>query len=92
MVEKGILRDNDTDESRSSAVVAASRTEFLCPPDFVSRIKGVFDEVLNFSRITSDVRMLIRRTKHELITKLIAQMESNSRDESIEANQSIISK
>jgi len=48
---------------------------------------GVFGYVvLNFSRVTLDVRMLISRTKHELITKLIAQMESNSRDESIKAN------
>jgi len=30
------------------------------------------DPGLKFSRITSNVRILIRRTKHELIIKLIA--------------------
>ena len=33
---------------------------------------GVFGyEVLNFSKVPSDVQILIRRTKHELIIKLI---------------------
>jgi hypothetical protein len=32
------------------------------------------------------LRVLIRRTKHELIIELIAQMETNSRDESIKLN------
>jgi hypothetical protein len=35
---------------------------------------------------TSDVQMLTRKTKHELIIKLIAQMETNLRDESIKPN------
>nr|TKW16686.1 hypothetical protein SEVIR_5G315566v2 [Setaria viridis] len=49
--------------------------------------KGVFGyEVLNFNSVTSDVRMLIRRTKYELIIKLIADPFANSRDESIKPN------
>ena len=52
-----------------------------------AHIKGVFGyEVLNFNSVTSDVRMLIRRTKHELIIKLIAEPCANSRDESIKPN------
>jgi hypothetical protein len=38
------------------------------------------------TKVTSDVWILIRRTKHELISKLIAQMETNLRDESIKPN------
>ena len=36
--------------------------------------------------VTSNIRMLIRRTKYELIIKLITQIEANSRDESIKHN------
>jgi hypothetical protein len=36
--------------------------------------------------VRSDVRMLIRRTKHELIIKIIAEAVANSRDESIKPN------
>ena len=45
--------------------------------NYVSRnvnAKGVFGRRgLNFSPVTSDVWILIRRTKHKLITKLIAE-------------------
>ncbi|KAK8455256.1 hypothetical protein SEVIR_4G114102v4 [Setaria viridis] len=45
----------------------------LCQQDL--RTSGVFGYyVLNFSSATSDVRMLISRTKHELIIKLIAEL------------------
>jgi hypothetical protein len=36
--------------------------------------------------ITSDVRMLIKITKHEIIIKLIAEAVTNSQDESIKSN------
>ena len=36
--------------------------------------------------VTSNIWMLIRRTKHKLIIKLITQIDANSRDESIKPN------
>jgi len=44
------------------------------------------DEMTYFKSVTSDVWVPIRGTKHELTTKLIAQMETNSLDESIKPN------
>jgi hypothetical protein len=34
----------------------------------------------------SNLQILIRRIKHEVIIKLITQMDANSRDESIKSN------
>ena len=49
--------------------------------------KGVFGYLVTPKiHATSNIRILIRRTKHELIIKLITQMEANSRDESIKPN------
>ena len=39
----------------------------------VAVLSLVWIQELKFSRVTSVVRMLTRRTKHELIIKLIAQ-------------------
>ena len=43
------------------------RVMSLCPDSGTKVIQA-----LKFSRVTSNVRILIRRTKHELIIKLIA--------------------
>ena len=52
--------------------------------------KGVFGYLVTPKiHATSNIRILIRRTKHELIIKLITQMEANSRDESIIINLSL---
>ena len=40
----------------------------------------------NLVLVKSDVWMLIRKTKHELIIKLIAEVVANSRDGSIKPN------
>jgi len=52
----------------------------------ISSLQGVCFHGLNFSLVTSDVQILISRIKHELIIKLIIQMETNLRDESIKPN------
>jgi hypothetical protein len=41
---------------------------------------------LNLVFVTSDIRMLIRGTNHELIIKLIVQIETNLREEFINPN------
>jgi hypothetical protein len=41
---------------------------------------------LNLVFVTSDIRMLIRRTNHELIIKLIVQIETNLREKFINPN------
>jgi hypothetical protein len=56
---------------------------------FGSREKSLISVISNVRMpvlIILDARMLVRRTKHELIIKLIVQMETNLRDESIKTN------
>jgi hypothetical protein len=40
-------------------------------------VSGVWTQVLKFSPVTSNIRMLVRRIKHELVIRLIAHMETN---------------
>ena len=59
----------------------------MAPDDRASSTKGVFVSLgLKFSAVTSNLYLLNSITKHEVNTKLITQLESNSRDDSIKTN------
>ena len=60
----------------------------FCEPKHVQSkaIQEVFVTETSLVHVTLDVQMLIRRTKYELIIKLITRMETNLRDEFIKPN------
>ena len=52
----------------------------------MSSLEGVCSLIASKIYVASNIWILIRRTKHELIIKLITQINANSQDESIKPN------
>ena len=65
-------------------IVLSSQVFSLCDRFHVTRVFGFPSESL--VHVTLDVWTIIWSMKHRLITKLIAQFETNLRDESIKPN------